>query len=102
MQMPDNDSGAEVFPRDGCELREDSRPIGFLADSAARSVEDAAIDDLALMLQRTAGQAGMCAEELLAEIPDSALAALYLSSAREICRQRRSHRLPVRVEHQPS
>jgi hypothetical protein len=91
-----------VYPRDRCELSEDPGPIGLLADRAAESVEDAAIDDVAQMLQRTAAQAGICAEELLAEIPDAVLSTLYLSSARQIRRQRRSHQLPARAEHQPS
>jgi hypothetical protein len=101
-QMPDNAMGATVYPRDGCELSEDARPIGLLADRAACSVEDAAVDDVAQILQGAAAQVGMCAEELLAGVPDAVLSTLYLSSAREICRQRRSHRLRVRAEHQPS
>jgi hypothetical protein len=51
-------------------------------------VEDAALEDLALMLHRAAVSTGARPEELLAAIPDSALAALYRSSAKKICRMR--------------
>jgi hypothetical protein len=60
------------------------------AENAASSVEDAAIEDLASMVLRTAELTGGRPEELLAGISDSALSDLYRSIAENICPARRT------------
>lgn len=57
----------------------DARPDGGPLSPGGRSVEDAAIDDLALLVEQAAELAGTDSTELMAGISDPALAALYVS-----------------------
>ncbi|MER5428397.1 hypothetical protein [Streptomyces sp. NPDC002588] len=70
-------------PANGMERRRVGDPT---PGRTASSVEEAAIDDLALMLYRAAALAGKRVEDLLTSLSDADLGALYVSCTEKICR----------------